>query len=85
MTLLSRFGGLDLIEAYRLVTAIAFHRAEKVRSGKQAFVEGAMRGGFTRPHAESLFAIIADGAPLATCKAHAINMGFLAAGVALGK
>ena len=84
MAILSRFGGLDPIDAYDVVSVMALHQEEKVRKGEQAFLEGAVRSGFTRPHAESLFAIVADGAPLATCKAHAISMAYLAAGLALG-
>jgi DNA polymerase III alpha subunit len=84
MAILSRFGGLDPIDAYGLVSAMALHQDEKVRKGEQAFLEVAARSGFARPHADSLFAIVADGAPLATCKAHAISMAYLAAGLALG-
>jgi hypothetical protein len=84
MAILSRFGGLDPIDAYQLVSAMGFHQDEKVRKGEQGFLEGAARSGFARPHAESLFAIIADGASLATCKSHAISMAYLAAGLALG-
>jgi hypothetical protein len=84
MTILSRFGGLDPIDAYQLVSAMALHQDEKVREGEQAFLVGAVRSGFARPHAESLFAIVADAAPLATCKAYAISMAYLAAGMALG-
>ena len=84
MAILSRFGALDPIDAYQLVSAMSLHQDEKARKGEQAFLEGAVRSGFTRPHAESLFAIVADGAPLATCKAHAISMAYLAAGLALG-
>jgi hypothetical protein len=84
MVILSRLGGLDPVDAYPLVSAMALHQDEKVRKGEQAFLEGAVRSGFARPHAESLFAIVADGAPLAACKAHSISMAYLAAGLALG-
>jgi hypothetical protein len=84
MAILSRFGGLDPIDAYDLVSAMALHQDEKVRKGEQTFLEGAVRSGFARPHAESLLAIVADGAPLASCKAHVISMAYLAAGMALG-
>ena len=84
MAILSRFGGLDPIDAYRLVSAMALHRTETVRQGEQAFIEGAARNGLSRPHAESLFEIVSQGAPLATCKAHAISMAYLTAGLALG-
>jgi len=84
MAILSWFGGLDPIDAYDLVSVMALHQEEKVRKGEQAFLEGAVRSGFTRTNAESLFAIVADGAPLATCKSHAISMAYLAAGLALG-
>jgi DNA polymerase III alpha subunit len=85
MVILSRFGGLETIDAYQLVPAMALHQAEKVRKGEQAFLEGVARSGFVRPHAESPFAIVADAAPLAICKAHAISMAYLAAGLALGR
>lgn len=38
MVILSRFGGLDPIDAYQLVSALALHQAEKVRKGEQAFL-----------------------------------------------
>ena len=34
MAILSRFGGLDPIDAYQLVSSMALHQAEKVRKGE---------------------------------------------------
>jgi DNA polymerase III alpha subunit len=85
MAILSRFGGLDPIDAYQLVSAMALHRDEKVRKGEQAFLRGR---GAERVYEAACGKPVRDrhgwGSP-GHLQAHAISMAYLAAGLALGR
>jgi len=76
------YGGAD---AYRFLKVLSRDRPGETALAKEDFLERAVRNGFTRSHAECLLAVIEEGARLGVCKANAISMGYLAAGLVLGQ
>lgn len=83
MEVLSQIGGIEKADAYLLLRSICGNRKAQMEQGKREFMRTAMRKGVAQSRAENLFALIHVGAPLATCKANAISMGYLAAGALL--
>lgn len=84
MGVLQTAAGYGGVEAYRFLTVLFRDRPDETTPAKADFIERAMQHRFTRPHAEALLAVVEEGARLGICKANAISIGYLAAGVVLG-
>ena len=78
MRICNRVADVPLCDALTLIKAIGKKRADKIETGRAAFIEGAVKNGMTEDRAQEIFNLISEFAGYGFNRAHATAYAFLA-------